>query len=267
MLCDAHCHPADLARPEPDAEGRRLALGVSCASSATTLAEFEFCEALSGKAVPLYPCFAVHPQMPRRLAERPGEFPTVDEGLRILDLLGREGRLSGVGETGFDLYDAGFRASEAVQDLLFAEHLAAALRYGLPLVLHVRRAMHKVFARSRDLARCRSVIFHSWSGTPGEGRSLLGRGINAFFSFGTGVALNHKEAMRCAALLPADRLLTETDSPYQPLRGSAFSTYGDLPAILEVMAALRRNAESPAETVEGLESVIAGNFRSVFESC
>ena len=258
MLCDSHCHPADLSRLDPDAENRRTALGVACASSATTLAEFEFCEKLAGGAVPLYPCFAVHPQLPRCRSERPEDFPSTDEGLRTLELLCREGRLSGVGETGFDLYDAGFRSSESVQDLLFAEHLAAALRHGLPLILHVRRAMHKVFAHSRALARCRAVVFHSWSGTLGEARSLLGRGINAFFSFGTGVALNHKEAMRCAALLPADRLLTETDAPYMPLRGSAFSGYDDLPAILGAMAALR------SETAESLEAAVEGNFRSVF---
>ena len=231
-----------------------------CAASATTIEEFTYCEQLSQQAdaPPLLPCFAVHPQMP---AVMPAAIQSsCTEQLAALEALAAQGRLAAVGETGFDLYNAEFRETEKMQDDLFAAHLETALRHDLPLVIHVRRAMHKIFAHAPSLKKCRAVIFHSWSGTAGEGDALLRRGINAFFSFGNVIRLNHREAMRCCAIFPADRLLTETDAPFQPPRGKEFSCYADLEPILETMAALRR--EAGAENVTAAE--IEKNFNAAF---
>ncbi|MDR0876709.1 MAG: TatD family hydrolase, partial [Treponema sp.] len=242
MFTDAHCHPFDLARILPAAEEDRRRLGVISAASSTTREEFEYNEALAVKAraedAPLLlPCFAVHPQLPAALkGEDAGNDLRFSAHLEFLETLAREGRLAAVGETGFDLYNASFRETEAVQDELFAAHLEIALRYDLPLVLHVRRAMHKIFAHKKNLKKCRSVIFHSWPGTAGEGTSLLKSGINVYFSFGAVIGLNHKEAIRCCTVFPQEHLLTETDAPYQSLRGKAFSCWGDLPAILKTAA-------------------------------
>jgi len=276
MLTDAHCHPFDLAEYFPAAEDERRWLGVMCASSAATLEEFEYCEKLSlrakeNSAAPMLPCFAVHPQT----AAVNGE-TQVYKQLAVLDSLAEQGRLAAVGETGFDLYNAAFRETEKIQDELFAVHLDVALRYDLPVVIHVRRAMHKIFAFTRSLKKCRAVIFHSWPGTAGEGDALIRRGINAFFSFGATIVLNRKETVRCCAVFPARRLLTETDAPFQPLRqppgtkneetgtGKNFSRYSDLGRILEAAAALRREAGTEVSGVEELEKVIEGNFRAAF---
>jgi TatD DNase family protein len=253
MLTDAHCHPFNLKEHFPSAEDERRKLGVMCAASATMREEFVYCEQLNnGPWFNILPCFAVHPQMPVAMGN------AVQDSLSALETLAAEGRLSAVGETGFDLYNAAFRETETIQDELFMAHIETALRYDLPLVLHVRRAMHKIFAHSGKLKKCRSVIFHSWPGTMGEGESLLKRGINVFFSFGNAIMLNHREAMRCCALFPRERLLTETDAPFQPLRGKNFSCYADLGRILESMAALR-NEDGPT-----LENIIEHNFRGAF---
>jgi TatD DNase family protein len=172
--------------------------------------------------------------------------------------------LAAVGETGFDLYDRRYRETEAPQDKLFALHLDFALRRGLPLVLHVRRALHKIFPHTGDLRRLPAVLFHSWPGSPEDGLSLLRRGINAYFSFGTALLLNHKNALRSCASLPVDRLLLETDAPYQPLRGAEFSRWADLPALLKAAASLRREAGKPGGNPAELERIIDGNFFRVF---
>jgi TatD DNase family protein len=269
VLTDAHCHPFDLAEHFPSAEAERQQLGVICAASATTLEEFTFCEQLSreakdNKVAPLLPCFAVHPQMPLMgSGEWGGGNAALGNGeeLTILETLAAEGRLVAIGETGFDLYNAAFRETEKIQDELFAAHLETALRHDLPLVLHVRRAMHKIFAFSSALKKCRAVIFHSWRGTLGDGEALLRRGINVFFSFGTSIMLNHREAIRCCSLFPLERLLTETDAPFQPLRGKQFSSYADLAFIVKAMAALRGEGMSP----EDMENSIEDNFRRAFK--
>jgi len=261
MLTDAHCHPADLAERFPAAEEQRRQLGVMCAASATTEEEFAYCERLSrdvrdANAAPLLPCFTIHPQMPTVAKE---EIKKKNEKIALLETLAAEGRLAAIGETGFDLFNSEYRETEKIQEELFAAHVEVALRHGLPLVIHARRAMHKIFAHSSELKKCKAVVFHSWSGAAGEGESLLKRGINAYFSLGNTIMLNHRAAIRCCALFPADRLLTETDAPYQPPRGEAFSSYANIPRILETAAALREGT-----TAEELETIIERNFRAVF---
>jgi TatD DNase family protein len=275
MLTDAHCHPFDLEKVFPAAEETRRRLGVVCAASASGTEEFAYHEELARKAkaenaAAVLACFALHPQLPVFFASsNDGEKKRVtaaelQDGLALLEKLAKEGRLAAIGETGFDLYNAAFRETEKIQDDLFAAHLEAALCYDLPLVLHVRRAMHKVFAHIRSLKKCKSVIFHSWPGTAGEGESLLKKGVNAYFSFGTTILLNHREAMRCCAAFPVTRLLTETDAPYQPLRGKEFSSWEDLPRVIEAAAALRDKTGSAAPGSVGLEQRIAENFAAAF---
>jgi len=267
MLVDAHCHPFDLVACLPSAEEERRRLGVVCASSSSTQEEFEFCELASlqakkDDATPLLPCFAVHPQMPLIITTTPNATQySLWDNLLALDTLAAQSRLAAVGETGFDLYNADFRETENTQDGLFAAHLETAIKYGLPLVIHSRRAMHKIFARASELKKCRSVVFHSWSGTVGEGEALLQKGVNAFFSFGAAITLNHKEAIRCCAAFPLERLLTETDSPFQPLRGREFSRYADLSVVLGAMEVLRGGA--PEGAVK-MEKAIEANFRAAF---
>lgn len=265
MFVDAHCHPFDLAAALGTAEEERRSLGISCAASAATLEEFEYCEKLSlqakkDNAAPLLPCFAVHPQMALIVKNTPNVTRySLEDSLSALDSLARQGRLAAVGETGFDLYNADFRETEKAQDELFAAHLETCLRYDLPMVIHSRRAMHKVFANTARLKKCRAVVFHSWSGAAGEGEALLRQGINAFFSFGATITLNHKGAIRCCAAFPSERLLTETDAPFQPLRGREFSRYADISAILWTMESLRGG--------EKMEKVIETNFHKAFSLC
>jgi TatD DNase family protein len=267
MLTCAHCHPFDLVRVYPEAEEERRRLNVLAAASSCDMEEFSYIEGLAGKAVTdgeaaILPCFAVHPQMPALAAS--GNKITenvINDSLETLLELAAAGRIAAVGECGFDLYNAQFRETEAAQDGIFAAHLEVALRYGLPVVIHARRAMHKIFTAAAALKKCKAVIFHSWPGTLEEGTSLLRRGVNAYFSFGNAIRLNHKQAMRCCALFPSERLLTETDAPFQAPRGRDFSHWADLPGIIETAAALRRAAGA-----KELEAQIEANFRAAFRN-
>jgi TatD DNase family protein len=124
--------------------------------------------------------------------------------------------------------------------------------------------MHKIFPYTKQLKKIPAVVFHSWSGTRGEAEALLKKGINAYFSFGTAVLKNHKESMASAAILPAERILLETDAPYQPLRGKEFSTWQDLSRICSCIAGLRKNAGSKCATPEEIEKQTTENFYKIF---
>jgi TatD DNase family protein len=259
VASDAHAHPLDLLERFPGAEEERRRLGVACAATAWNLRDFERHEELARKAradgaAPLALCFAVHPQLPAAPA---GE-EDVWRHAAGLGKLAAEGRVQAVGETGFDLYNQEYRNTGALQEELFRAHLELAERYRLPVVLHIRRAMHKVFAYAEALKKLPAVVFHSYSGTAGEGEALLKRGLNACFSFGAAILLNHKTAMEACARLPRDCILLETDAPYQPLRGAPFSRWADLPAILTGAAALR------GEDTGELEAAADRNWKRVF---
>lgn len=265
MLTDAHCHPFDLARRFPGAEQERRELGVMAAASACDQEEFARNEKLAldsaaENAAPLKLCFAVHPQQP---AAENVKMAAMEKLLETLDDLASNGRVAAVGECGFDLFNAAFRETEKIQEKIFESQMEIALRYNLPVVIHARRAAGKIFAYSARLAKSRAVVFHSWPGTYEESQALLRRGVNALFSFGNTVLNGHKHAIRCCSLLPAERLMTETDAPYQPVKTEDFSRYSNLPQIIETIAAWRAEAGKNI-SAEQLETQIEENFRGVF---
>ena len=265
MLTDAHCHPRDLFLRFPQGEAERLRLGLACAASAWNQEDFVFHEALvrPAPASRVIRCFGVHPQLAAAEAGELSRFST-GEALALLETLAGAGRLDAVGETGFDLYNQTYRDTAIRQEELFVLHLEVAVKKGLPLVLHIRRAMDRVFFHARTLKKLPAVVLHSYSGTLREGLDLLKRGVEAYFSFGTPILLNHKTAMDACARLPPERLLLETDAPYQPLRGRAFSHWGDLPLILRGAAALRKAAGSPCGTPQEVAAVTEANFFRVY---
>jgi TatD DNase family protein len=261
MASDAHAHPFDLRKLEGDAPRSRDRIAI--AASAWSAEEWEYHRTLAEQRVrrggaALVLCFAVHPQLPA------SDGASVPQSLETLEQLVGENKINAVGEAGFDLYDGVFRATEDLQVELFNAQLSLARKAQLPMVLHVRKAMDRIFALSRPLSDLPAVIFHSYSGTLGEAEALLRRGVNAYFSFGTTILLNHKQAMTVCAKLPPERLLFETDAPYQGLRGRPYSVPEDLYAIIEAAAQLRREAVSPVEEKEELERVSDENFRKAY---
>ncbi|MDR2632422.1 MAG: TatD family hydrolase [Treponema sp.] len=268
MATDAHCHLASLLKQLPQAEQERRSQALACAASAWNKEDFTCHEELAlhaqqDKAPGIFQCFALHPQLPAEPALRGSGSRTVFVSLLgFMETLASEGRLHAIGETGFDLYNPGFRATEALQDELFAVHLDLALSRRLPLVLHIRKAMHKVFAHKQALKRLPALVFHGYSGTLGEGEALLRQGINGYFSFGTALLRGRKESIRACAGLPLDRLLLETDAPYQPLKGRPFSSGQDLRLLLKAVSPLRPDAADAAT----LESIIDANFYRAYRA-
>jgi TatD DNase family protein len=264
MASDAHAHPYYLQQIEKDAERQRIRLRIKCAASAHSPEEFHCNETLAQQAgapdVAL--CFAVHPQLP---AADPAADPAFIQRLCAhLETLAREKRIAAVGETGFDLFDAANKAREKAQDAIFEHHLALAVRRSLPIVLHVRRAMHKIFEKTQTLKRLPAVVFHSYSGTLDDARSLVRRGVNSYFSFGSAIMKNHKNAIRCCALLDSRRLLLETDAPYQPLPGKTHTSWPDIFTVIQAAADLRRQAGRDASDRAELEHIADANFDTVF---
>jgi TatD DNase family protein len=121
-----------------------------------------------------------------------------------------------VGETGLDTVRQ--LASPGDQRRLFDQQLELAAELGLPIVIHSREA-EEATAQALEVFTG-SVILHCFS-SPGLLPVALERGY--YVSFAGNVTYPKASDLREAALVvPLERLLVETDSPYlapQPVRG------------------------------------------------
>ena len=121
-----------------------------------------------------------------------------------------------VGETGLDTVRG--LASLDDQRRLLDAHLALAAELGLPVVIHNREADSHVAAALEGFTG--TVILHCFS-SPALLPVAIDRGY--FVSFAGNATYPKAGALReAAALVPRERVLVETDSPYlspQPRRG------------------------------------------------
>lgn len=121
-------------------------------------------------------------------------------------------RPAAVGECGLDFFVEGLDAD--AQRLYFVRQLDIARAFGLPVVLHARRAVDEVIATIRRIGGLRGVV-HSWSGSEEQAAQLYRLG----FSLGIGGPVTFERAQRLrrtVASMPIAHLLIETDSPDQP---------------------------------------------------
>ncbi len=178
--------------------------------------------------------------------------------LEILESFAADGTIAAVGECGFDFYAGRDEAQVKRQREIFLVQCAVAERHRLPLIVHGRRGMAELFAETRQLKRLPAVIFHCYSGTAEEGLAFLTRGINAYFSFGTPLVKGYRGAIAAFRALPQDRLLLETDAPFQPVHGRKRTFPADLVAIYE------KGAEMLGVSREKLEERLWLTARTIF---
>ena len=125
-----------------------------------------------------------------------------------------------IGEVGLDLYWDKTYIKE--QQMVLEEQIQWALEWELPLVIHCREAFPELFDVLKPYKETKLTgVFHSFTGTVNEAMELLDYsrfmvGINGVVTFKKSTL---PEALK---VLPLERLVLETDSPYLapvPFRG------------------------------------------------
>ena len=102
------------------------------------------------------------------------------------------------------------------------EQIQWALEWNLPLIIHCREAFPELFQVLKPYqSTSLSGIFHSFTGTKAEAEELLGY---ANFMVGINGVVTFKKSTlpEVLQIVPTDRLVLETDSPYLspvPFRG------------------------------------------------
>ena len=179
-----------------------------------------------------------------------------DAAFDALARLLTEGGFVAVGEIGLDYhYDLDPRPVQAER---FERQLDLAMGLDLPVVIHVREAHDDMAAILEHHPRNRGVI-HSFTGGPAEAERYLALGWYLAFN-GVVTFKNAAELGAATRVVPCERILVETDSPYlapRPKRGSrcepAFVAH-----TLLALAGLREDA--PA----ALDAATTTNARTLF---
>jgi TatD DNase family protein len=116
-----------------------------------------------------------------------------------------------IGETGLDFYWD--RSYSDAQEAAFAAHIELAKRLGKALVIHTRDSMDRVLELLDAQGPPERLLFHCWGGDSAQLLKALHMG--GYISFAGNVTYKSAENLREACrLVPDDRLLIETDSPY-----------------------------------------------------
>ncbi len=131
--------------------------------------------------------------------------------------LSRDERCVAFGELGLDEHHE--RPLPAVQERVLTEQLAriGCLRaegVGKPLVVHCRKAVPRLLPVLRASGiPMDEMVFHCFTETADEARQILDAG--AWISFTGAATFKNAAAIReAAALVPADRVMVETDAPF-----------------------------------------------------
>ncbi len=189
----------------------------------------------------------------------PHEAATVDERLlQQIERMARDPVVVGIGETGLDYhYDHSPRPQ---QQEAFRRFLDIARRLDLPVSIHLRNADRDAADILADagLGAAGGVI-HCFSSDSRAAREFLDLGLH--ISFSGILTFKAAEPLREAArIVPGDRLLVETDSPFLapvPYRGRR-----NEPALVTYTAAVL--AEVRGESIDSIAACTTENATRLF---
>ena len=259
MFTDSHCH---LAFPElaESVEAIRKAMVDAQVTRAlcicTTLEEFPQVHQMALDYANFWASAGVHPDN-EGITE-----PSLDDLLR----LGALPKVVAIGETGLDYYRLNGRSISDMewQRERFRVHIRAARRLQKPLVIHTRSSSADTLTVLREEGEDGSAgsaggVFHCFTESMDVARAALDMGF--YISFSGIITFKTAQDLRdVAAMVPLDRMLIETDSPYLapvPFRGKT-NNPSYVPFVAKQIAAVR------GVDVESIALATSTNFSKLF---
>jgi TatD DNase family protein len=154
-----------------------------------------------------------HPDVSVTVGIHPHDASHWDAVKGEIEALARLPRVVALGEMGLDFYYE--HSPRDVQRRVLAEQAEMALRLGLPVVVHDRDAGFETFDILRDAGAFggRGVLWHCFTGDVAMMEKIVDSG--GLVSIPGIVTFKNAAAMReVATVVPLDRILVETDSPF-----------------------------------------------------
>ena len=215
----------------------------------TTLQSYEKITNIVKKDPMIFGTFGIHPH------ETKNNDVSKDE---IITKINLNNKIIGVGETGLDFYYN--NSDKDLQIKSFQKHIDAAKDLNIPLIIHSRNAEDETYdILKKNHSNKLKILMHCFTGSTEFATKLIP--LNAFFS-ASGIitfknSLNLQETFK---IIPKNRLLIETDSPYLspvPYRGKK-----NEPAFIKFTA--EKLAELQNIKISELVDITTKNFNKLF---
>jgi len=255
QLIDTHVHlNFDSFQPDLDevAQQWRETGVVQLVHSCVEPAEFDVIQGIADRFPELFFAVGLHPLDADKW--------TPDSAAQILRLAQSDPRVVAIGELGLDFYKAENREH---QIQVFEAQLAIAHTLDRPVIIHCRdaaAAMAEVLRSRWQRHEAVRGVMHCWSGTPEETQWFLDLGF--YISFSGIVTFKNAQAVHGSAqMVPADRLLIETDCPFLapvPHRGKRRNQPAYVLHVAERIAELRQTS------LEAIAAQTTANARHLF---
>ena len=180
--------------------------------------------------------------------------------LHLKELLTDKNVIS-VGEIGLDYYNDYVGSKDIQQEVLYKQ-MYYAKELNLPVILHCRKAYDDLYSILKQV-EVPALIFHSFSGT--EQDIIRMQQFNSYFSFGFPITNeNNKKHKRLVKLIPLEKLLLETDSPYMmpkevQVENERYSNPTDIVLVYKAVS------EALGISVDSLSSQIDLNIKKIWK--
>ena len=213
-MIDSHCHLDHeplLSNIDSIIERSKSAGITKILTICTTLNSFNKIKKLVLKDKIIYGTYGIHPHETKN--------DIVDSDL-IINEISNNDKIIGVGETGLDFYYD--NSDKETQIKSFETHIKASMELNIPLIIHSRSAENETFDilnkyKNDDL----KILMHCFTGSQKFAEKLLD--LNAYFSASGIITFkNSQDLQKTFEMIPLDKLLIETDSPFlapEPNRG------------------------------------------------
>lgn len=207
MFIDSHCHLNynGLVEDQAGVIARAGAAGVTgMLNISTREREWDDVVAVATRTPNIWASIGIHPH-------EADSHPQIDTAKLVS--AAKHDRVVAIGETGLDYYYD--HSDRARQRASFRAHIAAARETGLPLIVHTRDAeadTAEILADEMGKGAYSGVI-HCFTASQSFAETALALGLYISIS-GIVTFKNARDLQTSAALVPDDRLLIETDSPF-----------------------------------------------------
>ena len=177
---------------------------------------------------------------------------------QIIENLNENPKIIGIGETGLDFY---YNNSEKDKQIAsFKEHIDASIKTNIPLIVHSRNAEKETFDILNEYKNDNiKILMHCFTGSKEFSKKLLS--LNSYFSASGIITFkNSIELQETFKILPLDKILIETDSPFLapvPKRGKK-----NEPSFIDFTAA--KLAEIKVISKSELIKITTENFNNLF---
>ena len=121
-------------------------------------------------------------------------------------------KIIGIGETGLDFYYNNSDKEKQIKS--FKKHIEASIKTNSPLIVHSRNAEDETFEiLNKYQGEKLKILMHCFTGSKNFAEKLLK--LNAFFSASGIITFkNSMDLQKTFKILPLEKILIETDSPY-----------------------------------------------------